>query len=183
MLQRNGNYELGVILCAEEDAAADTSWIMGISASLVQDPSIGDDVQFGATVATIRDLDIEIISGGTFVAEPGQREEFTVYVKNNGNTIEPIDPYVTLNDKIPEGFQIQFAENTLLMLQPSQDTEIQGYLTASEDAAAGENTLLLYIERLRHFLTLHRASKTLCHSTECVIHYPAFKSQQSHARL
>ena len=145
LLQRNGNYELGVILCAEEDAAADTSWIMGISASLVQDPSIGDDVQFGATVATIRDLDIEIISGETFVAEPGQREEFTVYVKNNGNTIEPIDPYVTLNDKIPEGFQIQFAENTLLMLQPSQETEIQGYLTASEDAAAGENTLLLYI--------------------------------------
>ena len=145
MLQRNGKYEIGVILCAEEDALADTSWIMGIRASLVQDPSIGDDVQFGATVATVRDLDIEIISNSTFVAEPGQRQEFTTYVKNNGNTIEPIEPYVSMNAKIPEGFQIQFAENTLLTLQPGQDIEILGYLTASEKAPAGVNALLLYI--------------------------------------
>ena len=145
MLQRNGNYNLVIILCAEEDAPADTSWIMGIRASLVQDPSIGDDVQFGATVAIVRDLDIEIISEDTFVAEPGQRQEFAVHVDNNGNTIEPIDPYITMNDKIPDGFQIQFAENTILLLQPGQDAEILGYLTASEDAPAGKNTLLLYI--------------------------------------
>ena len=50
-----------------------------------------------------------------------------------------------MNDKIPDGFQIQFAENTILLLQPRQDAEILGYLTASEDAPAGKNTLLLYI--------------------------------------
>ena len=144
MLQRDSSVILIVKVCSKSWAEADETWIMSIDASLVEDSTIGDDVQFSTTVLAVHDLKMTLLTDDEFEATSGERYEFRIAIQNEGNILELIEPQIqSESGEAITGIFVQFAEDSPTSIEPGQSADLVGFIEVNDNASAGENLIRL----------------------------------------
>ena len=97
LLPRDSISTFSVNVCANEWAEAGKTHLMGIDVSLVDDLSIGDDIELSTTISAIHDLRVTLLTANEFEAKSGERYEFRIAIQNQGNILEIIEPKIDLS--------------------------------------------------------------------------------------
>ena len=142
LLSRDSVSSFSVNVCANDWAEAGKTHLMGIDVSLVDDPTIGDDVEFSTTITAIHDLRMTLLSENEFEAISGERYEFRIAIQNEGNILELIEPRIDGFEDI-NGIGIQFAEDSPETINPGESADLVGFLEVNNDAIAGLNVIKL----------------------------------------
>ena len=97
LLLRDSISTFSVNVCSNEWADAGKTHLMGIDVSLVDEQSIGDDIELSTTISAIPDLKVTLLTQNEFEAKTGERYEFRIAIQNLGNILEVIKPKMKLN--------------------------------------------------------------------------------------
>ena len=140
LLPRDSISTFSVKVCANEWAEAGKTHLMGIDVSLVDDLSIGDDIELSTTISAIHDLRVTLLTENEFEAKSGERYEFRIAIQNQGNILEIIEPKIDGFGDIP-GIGVLFAEDSPETLNPGESADLVGYVEVNDYAIAGMNII------------------------------------------
>ena len=142
LLLRDSISTFSVNVCSNEWADAGKTHLMGIDVSLVDEQSIGDDIELSTTISAIHDLKVTLLTQNEFEAKTGERYEFRIAIQNLGNILEVIKPKIDAFGDI-QGIGILFAEDTPESLNPGESADLVGFVEVNDYALAGPNTIKL----------------------------------------
>ena len=143
LLARNTVSSITVSVCANSWAEAGKTHLMGIDVSLVDDITIGDDIEFSTTVTAVHDLKMTLLTDEEFEAITGERYEFRIAIQNQGNILELIEPKYNVLEDSSYGIQIQFAEDSPETINLGQSADLVGFIEVNDEARAGLNAIQL----------------------------------------
>ena len=147
MMNRDSILSFSVNVCSNDWAEAGNTYLMGIDVSLLEDLTIGDDIEFSTTILAVHDLQMTLLSDNQIEAISGERYEFRIAIQNEGNILEIINPEIIDFDEL-SGIGIQFAEDAPEEIEPGESADLVGFIQVNNDARAGLNNIKLRLNEL-----------------------------------